>query len=40
VLNHQLRGSAARGWTIAAFIDGVRSEFDGQVIVGEDQSVI
>jgi ribonuclease BN (tRNA processing enzyme) len=40
VLNHQLRGAAARGWTISAFIDGVRSEFDGQVIVGEDQLVI
>jgi ribonuclease BN (tRNA processing enzyme) len=40
VLNHQLRGPAARGWTIAAFIDGVRSSFDGAVIVGEDQAVI
>jgi ribonuclease BN (tRNA processing enzyme) len=40
VLNHQLRGPAARGWTISAFIDGVRSAFDGQVIVGEDQLVI
>jgi len=40
VLNHQLRGPAARGWTIAAFIDGVRSAFDGPVIVGEDQAVI
>jgi ribonuclease BN (tRNA processing enzyme) len=40
VLNHQLRGNAAQGWTIASFIDGVRGEFDGQVIVGEDQLVI
>jgi ribonuclease BN (tRNA processing enzyme) len=40
VLNHQLRGPAAQGFTISAFIDGVRSEFDGQVIVGEDQLVI
>jgi L-ascorbate metabolism protein UlaG (beta-lactamase superfamily) len=40
VLNHQLRGQAAQGWTIAAFIDGVRAEFDGNVIVGEDQLVI
>ena len=40
VLNHQLRGQAAQGFTISSFIDGVRSEFDGQVIVGEDQLVI
>jgi ribonuclease BN (tRNA processing enzyme) len=40
VLNHQLRGTAAQGFTISSFIDGVRSEFDGQVIVGEDQLVI
>ena len=40
VLNHQLRGQAAQGWTIASFIDGVRAEFDGNVIVGEDQLVI
>jgi len=40
VLNHQLRGQAAQGWTIAAFIDGVRAEFDGNVIVGEDQLAI
>jgi ribonuclease BN (tRNA processing enzyme) len=40
VLNHQLRGQAAQGWTIAAFIDRVRAEFDGNVIVGEDQLVI
>jgi ribonuclease BN (tRNA processing enzyme) len=40
VLNHQLRGLAAQGWTISSFIDGVRSKFDGQVIVGEDQQVI
>ena len=40
VLNHQLRGQAAQGFTISSFIDGVRSEFDGQVIVGEDQTVI
>jgi ribonuclease BN (tRNA processing enzyme) len=40
VLTHQLRGQAANGFTISAFIDGVRSEFDGNVIVGEDQLVI
>lgn len=40
VLNHQLRGQAAQGFTISAFIDGVRSVFDGEVIVGEDQQVI
>jgi ribonuclease BN (tRNA processing enzyme) len=40
VLNHQLRGSAAQGFTISSFIDGVRAEFDGNVIVGEDQAVI
>ena len=40
VLNHQLRGQAAQGFTISSFIDGVREEFDGQVIVGEDQLVI
>jgi ribonuclease BN (tRNA processing enzyme) len=40
VLNHQLRRPAAQGFTISAFIDGVRSEFDGNVIVGEDQQVI
>jgi len=40
VLNHQLRGQASQGFTISSFIDGVRSEFDGQVIVGEDQLVI
>jgi ribonuclease BN (tRNA processing enzyme) len=40
VLNHQLRRQAAQGFTISAFIDGVRSEFDGNVIVGEDQQVI
>ncbi|HXS78777.1 MAG TPA: MBL fold metallo-hydrolase [Gammaproteobacteria bacterium] len=40
VLNHQLRGQAAQGWTIASFIDLVRAEFDGNVIVGEDQLVI
>jgi ribonuclease BN (tRNA processing enzyme) len=40
VLNHQLRGQAAQGFTISSFIDGVRAEFDGQVIVGEDQLVI
>ena len=40
VLNHQLRGQAAQGFTISSFIDGVRAEFDGQVIVGEDQQVI
>ena len=40
VLNHQLRGQAAQGFTISSFIDGVRSEFDGEVIVGEDQLVI
>jgi ribonuclease BN (tRNA processing enzyme) len=40
VLNHQLRGSAAQGFTISSFIDGVRTEFDGNVIVGEDQLVI
>jgi ribonuclease BN (tRNA processing enzyme) len=40
VLNHQLRGNAAQGFTISSFIDGVRAEFDGNVIVGEDQLVI
>jgi ribonuclease BN (tRNA processing enzyme) len=40
VLNHQVRGAAAQGFTISSFIDGVRSVFDGQVIVGEDQLVI
>ena len=40
VLNHQLRGTAAQGFTISNFIDRVRAEFDGQVIVGEDQQVI
>jgi ribonuclease BN (tRNA processing enzyme) len=40
VLNHQVRGQAANGFTLSSFIDGVRSEFDGQVIVGEDQQVI
>jgi ribonuclease BN (tRNA processing enzyme) len=40
VLNHQVRGAAASGFTISSFIDGVRSVFDGQVIVGEDQQVI
>jgi ribonuclease BN (tRNA processing enzyme) len=40
VLNHQLRGNAAQGFTIAAFIDGVRAEFDGNVVVGEDQIVL
>jgi ribonuclease BN (tRNA processing enzyme) len=40
VLNHQLRGQAAQGFTISSFIDGVRSRFDGEVIVGEDQLVI
>jgi ribonuclease BN (tRNA processing enzyme) len=40
VLNHQLRGPAGQGFTISSFIDGVRGEFDGNVIVGEDQLVI
>ncbi len=40
VLNHQVRGTAAQGFTISSFIDGVRAAFDGQVIVGEDQLVI
>ena len=40
VLNHQLRGQAANGFTLSSFIDGVRGEFDGNVIVGEDQQVI
>jgi ribonuclease BN (tRNA processing enzyme) len=40
VLNHQLRGAAGSGFTISAFIDGVRAEFPGQVIVGEDQLVL
>jgi ribonuclease BN (tRNA processing enzyme) len=40
VLHHQLRGSAAEGFTISSFIDGVRSTFSGAVIVGEDQLVI
>ncbi len=40
VLNHQVRGAAASAFTISSFIDGVRTTFDGQVIVGEDQQVI
>jgi ribonuclease BN (tRNA processing enzyme) len=40
VLNHQQRGSAGSGFTISDFIEGVRAEFPGQVIVGEDQLVI
>jgi ribonuclease BN (tRNA processing enzyme) len=43
VLNHQLRGSPpqpGQGFQISQFIDGVRSAFDGEVIVGEDQLVI
>jgi ribonuclease BN (tRNA processing enzyme) len=40
VLNHQVRATAASGFTISSFIDGVRAEFDGNVIVGEDQLVI
>jgi ribonuclease BN (tRNA processing enzyme) len=40
VLNHQLRGQAANGFTLSSFIDGVRAEFDGNVIVGEDQQVL
>jgi ribonuclease BN (tRNA processing enzyme) len=40
VLNHQLRGNAAEGFTISSYIDGVRSTFSGAVIVGEDQLVI
>jgi ribonuclease BN (tRNA processing enzyme) len=40
VLYHQLRGTAAQGWTISTYIDGIRAEFDGQVIVAEDQQVI
>jgi ribonuclease BN (tRNA processing enzyme) len=42
VLNHQLRGppQAGQGFQISRFIDGVRSAFDGEVIVGEDQLVI
>lgn len=40
VLNHQLRGAGAPGgpgFRISDFIDGVRAEFTGAVIVGEDQ---
>ena len=40
VLNHQLRGQAANGFTLSSFIDGVRAEFDGNVVVGEDQQVL
>jgi ribonuclease BN (tRNA processing enzyme) len=44
VLYHQLRGPTpppgAGGFAISAFIDGVRSTFDGAVIVGEDQMVL
>ena len=43
VLNHQLRGTASPGgggYPVSAFIDGVRSTFAGEVIVGEDQLVI
>jgi ribonuclease BN (tRNA processing enzyme) len=40
VLHHQLRGQPGQGFTISSFIDGVRTEFDGNVIVGEDQIVI
>lgn len=42
VLNHQLRGPDSNGtrYPISAFIDEVRTEFSGEVIVGEDQLVI
>jgi ribonuclease BN (tRNA processing enzyme) len=43
VLNHQLRGAptpGGGGFQISAFIDGVRENFSGEVIVGEDQLVI
>jgi ribonuclease BN (tRNA processing enzyme) len=43
VLNHQLRGAPpqpGQGFQISQFIDGVRSVFDGEVIVGEDLLVI
>ena len=40
VLNHQVRGAGGPGFMISSFIDGVRTEFDGNVIVGEDQQVI
>jgi ribonuclease BN (tRNA processing enzyme) len=40
VLNHQVRGAAARGFTISSFIDRVRAVFDGNVIVADDQRVI
>jgi ribonuclease BN (tRNA processing enzyme) len=43
VLNHQLRGPGTPGgggFQISAFIDGVREKFTGEVIVGEDQTVI
>jgi ribonuclease BN (tRNA processing enzyme) len=43
VLNHQLRGTGTPGgpgFQISAFIDGVREKFTGEVIVGEDQTVI
>lgn len=42
VLCHQLRGAApaAGSFNISAFIDGVRSTFDGVVVVGEDQMVL
>jgi ribonuclease BN (tRNA processing enzyme) len=41
VLHHQLRGPASPGgFAISAFIDGVRSTFDGAVVVGEDQMVL
>ena len=42
VLCHQLRGAApaAGSFNISAFIDGVRSTFAGEVVVGEDQMVL
>jgi ribonuclease BN (tRNA processing enzyme) len=40
VLNHQVGGVTAQGFTLSSYIDGVRAVFDGNVIVGEDQQVI
>jgi ribonuclease BN (tRNA processing enzyme) len=40
VLNHQLRGNTADGFTITDYIEGVRSTYSGPVMVGEDQLVI
>jgi ribonuclease BN (tRNA processing enzyme) len=42
VLNHQVPGARSGGldFPVSEYIDGVRSEFDGLVIVGQDQMVL